>query len=412
MVLTFVLCSTAPAADRDRLIYHAETLTGEVLASERADTPFNPASVVKVGTSMWALDRLGPTARYDTTIGYRGTWDRDRGTIAGSLVLHSGGDPDFHLENAFWIAAELNRRGVRKVDGDLLVVGPFTMGWENGVERTLEDATDRARHMGGRLLWALDPARWSSGDRAVWREFCARRGWDPSSAPSVRVSGSARYADDPGEFHLLVVHGSNPLPELLRRFNVYSNNDIVRVADGLGGPGALTDYLRDRLGAAPHELDLGSASGQNRNRMTARIAVRLMREFRAELRSGGLELDDLLPIPGCDPGPTSRMFPMLVQGPDAHAAVVKTGTLTTTDGGVVVLAGAFESLRHGTTLFCVAATGTGTNVVRWRGIEQAWLLDLIHATGGAAPRSCGPRLPFSDSLAVVHDRDPEPPRED
>jgi D-alanyl-D-alanine carboxypeptidase len=40
------------AADRDRLLYQVETAEGTVLFSQRPDARFNPASVVKVGSSL------------------------------------------------------------------------------------------------------------------------------------------------------------------------------------------------------------------------------------------------------------------------------------------------------------------------------------------------------------------------
>jgi hypothetical protein len=91
------------------------------------------------------------------------------------------------------------------------------------------------------------------------------------------------------------------------------------------------------------------------------------------------------------------MFPGLVDRPGGPPAVVKTGTLTTTDGGVVVLAGEFDSLERGVVMFNVAATETGWEVTRWRHAEQRWLLELIESVGGAARKTCRPELPFSDS---------------
>ena len=390
----------AGSEDRDHLIFRAETLDGVEVASTRPDLPFNPASVVKVGTSLWALDRLGPDFRWETPVGYLGELDRNSGAVRGALVIGGRGDPDFHLENAFLVARSLNGLGLRRVDGDLVVTGSFFMGWENGIERDDGSSGERAAVMGTRLLNALDVSRWTTRHRQAWQELCARRGWDPATPPSVSFTGGVRHVADPGHVRPLVIHRSNPLSVVLRRFNVYSNNDIIRISDGLGGAAALAEYLRTRLAADPHELELSTASGQNRNRMTARVAVRLMREFQSELERHDLRLDDVLPIPGCDPGPTRRMFPILANNPLGPLAVVKTGTLTTTDGGVVVLAGAFSN-DLGTVLFCVAATGTGREITRWRRAEETWLLDLMKTLAGAEPRPCGPELPFSSSDAAV-----------
>jgi serine-type D-Ala-D-Ala carboxypeptidase/endopeptidase (penicillin-binding protein 4) len=399
-VLLVLLAQLAAAADRDRLLYHVETLAGDVVLSHGADVTFNPASVVKAGTSLWALERLGAGHRYATVFASTGLLDRSRGRIVGSLVVEGGGDPDFQVENALLVVRALNRMGVREVTGDLLVEGPFFMGWENGMEGRRGDPARRLLAMGERLRAVLEPARWQPSTRSAWLELCARHGLDDERPPRLRVDGAVRLGAPPGS-RTLLVHRSNPLVMVLKRFNTYSNNDLIRVADTLGGVGSLEAFLRGRLGAAPADMQLATASGQGRNRITPRLAVDLIRELGAAAARQGLGLTDLLPVPGCDPGPTRRMFPKLVAGPRARSVVCKTGTLTTTDGGVVVLAGAFTSPRLGTVLFCVAAPRSDHQQTRWRRLEQEWLLGLVDRAGGAVPFGCKGELPFSDSDATV-----------
>jgi D-alanyl-D-alanine carboxypeptidase/D-alanyl-D-alanine-endopeptidase (penicillin-binding protein 4) len=395
-----IAAASSGAADRDRLHFLAETLDGELLGAQRPDVPFNPASVVKVGTSLWAIERVGAGHRYSTSFGHTGTLNRAERQIDGSLVVQGGGDPDFQAENAFLAARELNRLGIRAVTGDLLVAGTFWMGWENGAGRRISDPQTRAIVMGERLRRALDPTRWDETIKASWRGFCERRSWPLESPANLVIRGRVRHRatvdHDP-----ILRHRSNPLAVLLKRFNTYSNNDLIRVADGLGGVRALETYLRKRLDAAPEKLEISTASGEGRNRMTARVVVRLMREFLAAATEAGLQPDDLLPVPGCDPGPTMRMFPRLVSGDHQHSVVCKTGTLTTTDGGVAVLSGSFRSRDRGIVLFCVAAPRIGRELTRWRRLEQDWLLHLIATHGGAEPFECTRGFPFSDSFAKV-----------
>jgi len=388
------------AADRDRLIFHAEAADGTVLSSRGADAAFNPASVVKVGTSLWALERLGASHRYATGFGYTGDVDPSSKRISGALVVEGTGDPDFQAENACLVARELNRIGIDSVAGGLRVGGTFWMGWENGVEHRIADPARRAAAMGERLVRAFDPGRWDAHLEASWRGLCDRRGLDPGSPPRVRVEGPVSHTADPASNRLLI-HHSNPLSVLLKRFNTYSNNDIVRVADGLGGPGELQRYLRYRLGGPSGRVQISTGSGEGRNRLTPRLAVELMRRFMAAAERRGVGAADLLPVPGCDPGPTRSMFPLLVAGRWERTVVLKTGTLTTTDGGVVVLAGSFRNQLHGRVIFCVAARSTGRELTRWRRIEQEWLLDLMGTNGGAEAIPCGEELPFSDALAVI-----------
>jgi D-alanyl-D-alanine carboxypeptidase/D-alanyl-D-alanine-endopeptidase (penicillin-binding protein 4) len=396
----FLPTAMGEGADRDRLLFLAETLDGQLLTAQRPDEPFNPASVVKVGTSLWALERLGARHRYTTSFAYTGTLEKANRRIDGSLVIRGGGDPDFQVENAFLVAREFNRLGIHEVTGDLLISGSFWMGWENGAERRISDPQTRAVVMGKRLRAAFDPKQWDSTIKASWKGTCARRGWPEKPAPILNVRGQVRHraAIEATPF---LQHLSNPLAVLLKRFNTYSNNDLIRVADGLGGVRALEAFLRQRLEASEAELEISTASGEGRNRMTARVVVRLMRSFLASVRAAGLQADDLLPVPGCDPGPTMRMFPRLASGEYQHTVVCKTGTLTSTDGGVAVLSGSFTSRDRGTVIFCVAAPRTGRELTRWRRLEQDWLLDLIAANGGAESLRCMQELPYSDTFASV-----------
>ena len=390
-----LLVAVPAAAQSDRLLYHAETLDGRVLASSRADEPFNPASVVKVGTSLWALDAYGPTYRYSTSFGTRVRGDDDRGLV--DLVIRAGGDPDLQLENVFLVAFELARLGITSLSGGVVVSGDLWCGWEQGVERRIEDPVRRAPLAGARVREALDPRRWSASTRATWNAMAARRGFDPSNPARVSVRGGVRY-EAGSAMEPIVVHRSNPLPPLLKRFNVYSNNDIVRIADVLGGVDGLESFLVGRLGPG---VRLSTASGERTNRMTARQAVELMRDTVGEARTKGLEPGDVLPVLGCDPGPTRRMFPAFLRPERSGAVAVKTGSLTTTDGGVAVLAGIARTRDAGEVVFAVAATGTGSDLRPWRQVEQAWLLDLLERSGGVVPAACGPELPFSDDFAEV-----------
>ncbi len=244
----------------------------KVLASHLADEPVNPASVVKVATSLWALDRLHAEHRYQTVFGFVGHWDRGTGVLDGDLVVRGGGDPDFQWENAYLVARELNRLGLHRVEGRIRIQGEFWFGWEHGVETRLIEPKQRGELMGRRLSAALDPARWDRSQENTWQAMCQRRGWNASERPLVEVTKGVRVSDL-GEVVPLLVHESNPLPDILRRFNVYSNNDIVRIADGLGDMGEFEVFVSARLGLDPGRIELSTASGERRNRMSVRQMV-------------------------------------------------------------------------------------------------------------------------------------------
>jgi len=391
--------ASGAASDAERLRFIA-VRAGETQIAQGADEAVNPASVVKLATSLWALDELHADHRYTTTFGLLGDWDRDTGVLVGDLVVRGGADPDFQWENAFLVARELNRLGLRRIEGGVRIQGVFWFGWEHGVETRLLEPRQRGERMGGRLIAALDSKRWDRSHENTWKAMCDRRGWDATVRPRVVITDGVRVSEL-GDSAPLVTHRSNPLPDVLRRFNVYSNNDIVRVADGIGTIDELEAFVTGRLGLKPGMIELSTASGEHRNRMSVRQMTALLSELRDEAADQGLELRRLLPVIGCDPGATRRMFPALAASPLTGAVTCKTGTLTSTDGGVAVLTGTFTSPEKGVVTFAIAAPNAGGRLQSWRKLEQRWVLALIEDQGGAVPAPCGPELPFSDTFAQV-----------
>lgn len=98
--------------------------TGAMLVSRNPDKGFLPASNQKLLTTATALDALGATYRYETTLRFDGTV-RDS-TLRGDLVVHGTGDPTFgtfELRGADplkqW-AERLAAMGVRRIQGRLI----------------------------------------------------------------------------------------------------------------------------------------------------------------------------------------------------------------------------------------------------------------------------------------------------
>jgi hypothetical protein len=111
-------------------------------------------------------------------------------------------------------------------------------------------------------------------------------------------------------------------------------------------------------------------------------------------------LEGLLPVAGCDPGTVTSGFPRLSGGPYATALVAKTGTLTSTDGGVTVLAG-FLNTAQGEVVFCVAAPHAAGRIRLARHTEESFLLDFIVRHGGTVPRACAPPLSSADEGSTI-----------
>jgi D-alanyl-D-alanine carboxypeptidase/D-alanyl-D-alanine-endopeptidase (penicillin-binding protein 4) len=85
----------------------------------RADAPMQPASTMKLLTSIVALDRLGPGHRSGTE--FRSAAVLDAGVLKGDLVLKGGADPDLNLPQFWQMLLDLRAAGITRIDGDLLL---------------------------------------------------------------------------------------------------------------------------------------------------------------------------------------------------------------------------------------------------------------------------------------------------
>jgi Na+/H+ antiporter NhaC len=393
--------STGPAD----LVWHVESTEGAVVASQGADEAVNPASLAKIATSLWALEGLGAGHRFSTLFERQGD----------DLLVIGSGDPDFQPENAMRAAEGLNRLDVRRIPGRLLVGSSFWIGWERGTNGRAVEPDRRAGLMASRLREALAPRLWSQDIREAWESLARRQGWDPSRPPRVEIDGPAgalTVASGETGGRLLLTHRSRRLPETLRRFNSYSNNDIERLETSLGSPDDLAAFLVRRWQVPPDSIQFATTSGLGRNRLTPRLVVRLLRDLQRTTGALGLRVEEILPVAGCDPG-TLEAFPRLTGGPAAGAVAGKTGTLTNTDGGIALLAG-FLSTAEGDLLFCVAAPRSGKRLAAARRAEESWLLDLAARHGGARPRECAGPFPLAgdgivlEPAAAATESDPAP----
>ncbi|HZV55541.1 MAG TPA: D-alanyl-D-alanine carboxypeptidase/D-alanyl-D-alanine-endopeptidase, partial [Rhodocyclaceae bacterium] len=84
-----------------------------------ADQPMNPASTMKLVTTLAALELLGPAYTWKTA-----AWSAapiDNGVLAGDLVIRGSADPRLTFEQFWLLLRQLRARGVREIAGDLVL---------------------------------------------------------------------------------------------------------------------------------------------------------------------------------------------------------------------------------------------------------------------------------------------------
>ncbi len=87
----------------------------------RGTQPANPASVMKLVTTLAALDVLGPSWTWSTPVWLDGTLRTPQGVLEGNLVIKGSGDPTLVLERIWLLLRRVQQAGVREIDGDIVL---------------------------------------------------------------------------------------------------------------------------------------------------------------------------------------------------------------------------------------------------------------------------------------------------
>jgi D-alanyl-D-alanine carboxypeptidase/D-alanyl-D-alanine-endopeptidase (penicillin-binding protein 4) len=324
-----------------------ETLDGsKVIAEYNSDLPFNPASVMKLGTSFFALDRLGPNFRFRTAIYGDEELDIRKKSLQGDLYLVSDGDPVFQTSDALAFGRALVRRGLRRVNGDLVVLGPFAID----AFPTRETSAQQLRRCLTRL-----------GIRLTGKVVCAEVG-------TVDLNSKIHYLS----------HDSEKLKDILWLQNAYSINEFAdRLGDLLGGAMALRQFLRESAALEPQEIFVARPSGLEHNRMTPRAGVRILRALNTWLVAHQMKMQDILPVAGIDDG---TLFGRLRDQYCLGGILGKTGTNPSKDGGVSTLAGIAYTRDHGPVVYAIF--NANGRVAAFRHWQDYFLRILMEESGG------------------------------
>ena len=89
------------------------------LVSHGAQQSMQPASVMKVLTTMVALDQLGPLFRGRTEL--RSSGEIVNGTLQGTLYLRGGADVDLNEDVLRHLLQALRTQGIRRIAGDIVL---------------------------------------------------------------------------------------------------------------------------------------------------------------------------------------------------------------------------------------------------------------------------------------------------
>ena len=324
-----------------------------LLASNQGTVPLPAASLTKIATSLAALEKWGHAHQFETFV--KATGPVKDGVLQGDLVIAGDSDPFFVWEEAFAVGNALNKMGIKRVTGNLIITRNFSMNAE-------PDPTTSGEH----FKQALDPSIWEEDAEFVFSSL------PPGTPkPKVEIAGTVKIGTAGGT--PILRHRSLPLAEILRQMNVYSNNEMAQMlADGVGGAKVVKERAAKAAGVPPEEIQLinGSGLGQE-NRVSPRAACAMFMAIQRYLQPSHLTIADLFPVSGQDGGTLDyRHIP--------SASVVKTGTLW----DVSALAGVLPTRTHGILYFAIINRGADVDGFRTQQdkllqrLQQQWGIPL------------------------------------
>jgi len=312
-----------------------QSYDGIFAAGRLSNRPLPAASLTKSATTLAALKTWGSNHRFVTNVSVTGKITG--GVLKGDLIVEGSGDPFFVWEEAIAIGNKINQLGIKRIQGNLIVTGKFSMNFES-------DLTKSAEY----LRLALDSNQWEG---EVTEQYATMPKGTPK--PQLIVSGNTRTlpnADNVSTSKLLIRHYSLPLWQILKRMNTFSNNEMAETLASLLGGGKQVAAIAASTADVPiSEIKLINGSGLGQaNQISPRAVVAIMMAIHNQSQLEGLTLADFFPISNCNCGTIEgRKMPKW--------AIVKTGTLS----DVSALAGIFQTKEHGPIWFSIINRGDG-----------------------------------------------------
>lgn len=304
-----------------------------LMANHQGTKPLPAASLTKIATSLVALNHWGHDHKFETLISATGPVKN--GVLEGNLVVNASGDPLFVWEEAITIGNMLNKMGIKRVNGNLIVVGKFAMNFQRNPQLA-----------GQALKSALNFTTWS---RRIAFQYSRMPKGTPK--PQVVIKGIVEVKDKVETSQTqLIRHYSLPMAKLINEMNVFSNNEMAEMlAESVGGARVVQSTAAKLAKVPQAEIQLinGSGLGQE-NRVSARAATAMLMAIQRLATPHNLTVADFFPTSGLDHRGTTyaRRIP--------KDTAFKTGTLS----DVSALAGVMPTKNRGLVWFAIINRGT------------------------------------------------------
>jgi serine-type D-Ala-D-Ala carboxypeptidase/endopeptidase (penicillin-binding protein 4) len=344
-----------------------------LLANHQGTIPLPAASITKVATSLVALQKYGPEHQFITEIGTNGTLEN--GVLKGDLIVRGSEDPLFVWEESIALGNTLNKMGIQRVTGNLIIADKFYMNFDLDPLKS-----------GELLAQGLNSQIWPPEAAAQYQTLPPN-----TPKPQIVIEGKVQVSQSPqANLKPLVKHYSLPLAELIKKMNQYSNNPMAdMLADTAGGAQTVAQQAAAATGVPPAEIQLVNGSGlSEENRISPRAACALFLALERELKPYNMTVADVLTVVGRDKG-------ILSERPLPKLAVIKSGTLD----NVSALGGALPTQKQETVWFAIM--NGGANVEQFRTQQEVLLKGFLNEWGSvqASPPELTPNPARSSKVS-------------
>lgn len=342
------------------------------LQGKNVDLQVRLASVSKLLTSLWAIEKKGVNFRYDTKLFIKGS----------NLHIQGSFDPFMSNEKMLFLVSQLNSLGYTHFD-------KITYDKNIQINPNAQVHTDQypliTRDSNGRnLKMYFNTASWSKVFKAEYDRLASLAKKDRFLKAVNFSVDTIEYADtNPlGPDAKVLTLTSPELYKYLKETNVKSNNySSHTIFRDLGGAVGFEKFLADRFSLTADQIKLYNGSGlpttdagiRYDNYATCAILTDLISELKASAERQQKQISDVVAVPGNDAG----TFRNRLNSSDLkNTFVAKTGTLMHTS----TLAGAMNT-QKGFSFFGVF--NQTTDILGAKAVQNEMVKVLMNEMGGS-----------------------------
>jgi D-alanyl-D-alanine carboxypeptidase/D-alanyl-D-alanine-endopeptidase (penicillin-binding protein 4) len=343
------------------------------LVGSNIDMNVRLASVSKLLTSLWAVEKLGVDYKYNTKLFIKGN----------NLHIQGSYDPFLGNEKMFFLLSQLNELGYdhfETVTFDKNVIVFPDVQYESDEYPTINANTMSRvlKNYFNTKLWSADSNEEYANfyNLALAKKFKKEVNFE---VQNVKMVDSIPFVQD--ETVKVLTLSSPALYKYLKQMNIKSNNFVAEtVFRQIGGTSAFSEYLNNRFQLSADQIRFFSGSGlptmiegvRKDNYATCSIVLNLISALKESIEKQHKKLEDLVAVPGSDGGTFRNRIISLDY---KNSFVAKTGTLMHTS----TLAGAMNT-QKGFSFFGIF--NQSTDIAGSKIVQNSMVKSIMTELGG------------------------------